>query len=165
MEFRRPYDERPGYPATCHGTKFEPEYTERIDDNGVRYIVKTGEKNVYDIIQSHKDECDINRIIQQYSEAGMMAELQSDAQIDLTSMPQTYAEYLNQMIRLENQFKALPAAVKERFNNNFEIYAATAGTEEWASKLGYKKEMKANEPEQREPLQPDSAGKAPASEV
>ena len=53
----------------------------------------------------------------------------------------------------EEKFNALPAAIKQKFENNFRVWAAAAGTNEWLEKMGLnekpKEEVKPNgEPEQ-----------------
>ena len=42
----------------------------------------------------------------------------------------------------EEKFKALPAAIKQKFENNFRVWASMAGTNEWLEKMGMQETAK-----------------------
>lgn len=56
--------------------------------------------------------------------------------VDATMLPTTLAEFMNLQIQKRMQFDSLPAAVKEKFSNDFNQFLATAGSDEWFNKLG-----------------------------
>ena len=131
-----PYGDKPPRRCSCHGNRMEPHYVERYDETGHPYLVKDGETNVYEIIQSHKEECDINLMLQRYA-AGDTSVMRQDAKyIDTSNLPTTIHEYFNLMNAQREKFDALPIAIKEKFGNSFEVWASTSGTGEWLEKMG-----------------------------
>lgn len=108
---------------------------ERYDETGHPYLVKDGETDVYAIIQSHKEECDINLMLQRYA-AGDTSMMRQDARyIDTSNLPTTIHEYFNLMNAQKEKFDALPVAIKQKFGNSFEVWASTSGTGEWLEKM------------------------------
>lgn len=147
-----PYGEKRPRKPTNPGQRMQPHYVERYDENGHPYLVKDGETDTYAIIQSHKDECDINILLQKYT-AGDMSVLNKGAvYADISNMPQNFADMVNYMNAQRERFDALPVAIKQKFENSFEVWASAAGTNDWLEKMGLnekKEEVKpSNEPEQ-----------------
>lgn len=98
-------------------------------DAGQRVLVdcrvkckKTG-KLVQDLercaVQAEAAACDINRIMDRYSKTGQLPDLiRSDARYgDFTSVPD-FHEAMDIVIRAEEQFAALDARVRDRFEND-----------------------------------------------
>lgn len=131
------------------GKRFEPHYVERYDEKGHPYLVKDGETDTYAIIQSHKEECDINLMLQRYA-AGDTSMMRTDAKyIDTSNLPTTIHEYFNLMTAQREKFNALPLEIKQKFGNSFEEWASTSGTGEWLEKMGLN--QKQTEPVKEEP--------------
>ena len=148
-----PYGEKPPRRAANPGSRTEPHYVQRYDETGHPYLVKDGETDTYAIIQSHKEECDINILLQKYA-AGDISVMRKDGQyIDITELPENMHEMVNYINAQKERFEALPAAIKQKFENSFEVWATAAGTSDWLEKMGInekKEEVKApsGEPEQ-----------------
>lgn len=131
-----PYGDKPPRRCSCCGNRMEPHYVERYDETGHPYLVKDGETDVYKIIQSHKEECDINLMLQRYA-AGDTSMMRQDARyIDTSNLPTTIHEYFNLMTAQREKFDALPVTIKQKFGNSFEVWASTSGTGEWLEKMG-----------------------------
>ena len=131
-----PYGDKPPRRCNCCGNRMEPHYVERYDETGHPYLVKDGETDTYAIIQSHKEECDINLMLQRYA-AGDTSMMRQDARyIDTSNLPTTIHEYFNMMTAQREKFDALPVAIKQKFGNSFEVWASTSGTSEWLEKMG-----------------------------
>lgn len=136
VKIHLPYGDKPPRQYNCAGNRMEPHYVERYDETGHPYLVKDGETDVYAIIQSHKEECDINLMLQRYA-AGDTSMMRQDARyIDTSNLPTTIHEYFNLMTAQREKFDALPIAIKEKFENSFEVWASTSGTSEWLEKMG-----------------------------
>lgn len=136
IKIHRPYGDKPPRQCNCHGNRMEPHYVERYDETGHPYLVKDGETDTYAIIQSHKEECDINLMLQRYA-AGDTSMMRQDARyIDTSNLPTTIHEYFNMMTAQREKFDALPVAIKQKFENSFEVWASTSGTGEWLEKMG-----------------------------
>ena len=136
IKIHLPYGDKPPRRCSCAGNRMEPHYVERYDETGHPYLVKDGETDTYAIIQSHKEECDINLMLQRYA-AGDDSMMRQDARyIDTSNLPTTIHEYFNLMTAQREKFDALPVAIKQKFENSFEVWASTSGTGEWLEKMG-----------------------------
>lgn len=135
MKIHKPYGEKPPRRCNCCGNRMETQYAERYDENGHPYLVKTGEVDTYKIIQSHKEECDIRNILMRYSE-GDTSVVHEGQYIDTTNIPTNVHEMFNFMNSQKEKFDALPTAIKQKFDNSFEVWASAAGTNEWLEKMG-----------------------------
>lgn len=131
-----PYGDKPPRRCSCAGNRMEPHYVERYDETGHPYLVKDGETDVYKIIQSHKEECDINLMLQRYAAGDDSMMRQDGRYIDTSNLPTTIHEYFNLITAQRDKFDALPAVIKQKFGNSFEVWASTSGTSEWLEKMG-----------------------------
>lgn len=113
-------------------------YSPEFDKNGVMTLKESGRENLYDFIQSHKDSVDIHKIMQRFEEGDVNALSKVQGQFgDFSQFPKTYAEMLNQVIEGENAFNGLPLEVREKFGFSFQQWLASAGSDEWKTKMGY----------------------------
>lgn len=69
--------------------------------------------------------------------------------IDLTSMPENLMEAQNIVLKAKARYAALPDDIKANFKDLSE-FMTTAGTEEWALKLGWKPEKEKEEKHEQE---------------
>uniref|UniRef100_A0AAU8B8I1 Internal scaffolding protein n=1 Tax=Dulem virus 104 TaxID=3145581 RepID=A0AAU8B8I1_9VIRU len=138
MDFRtqfQPHDRVKANP----GSAIKPVYSPIYDDNGVLDLEQTGQENLYDYIQSHKDSVDIHKILQRFQNGDVTALTKVQGMFgDFTEMPRTYAEALNSVIQAEHTFNSLPVETRAKFNHSFSQFLAKTGTEDWLSALGYK---------------------------
>lgn len=69
--------------------------------------------------QSHKDECDINKILKQYQKTGMITHISSNQPMygDMPS-DMDYQSALHIMMDAEAAFASIPAKVRDQFNND-----------------------------------------------
>ena len=68
--------------------------------------------------QHFKDECDINNILRQFNITGLLPESPLSPRYgDFTGISD-YHTALNQVIAAENEFMALPAQIRSRFDND-----------------------------------------------
>lgn len=56
--------------------------------------------------------------------------------VDAINIPKTLAEFMQLQINLKRDFDRLPLETRAKFNNNFNEYLATAGSEDWFTKVG-----------------------------
>jgi len=89
-------------------SRFSPRVRPRISFKGTEVITK----------QSHKDECDINVIVRRAHRAGEWPPNQKKPSYgDFSAVPD-FQEAMNLVLRAEEQFASLPAAVRDRFSND-----------------------------------------------
>lgn len=84
---------------------------------------ETGEPEVHLTKQSDKDFTDVNHIIARYKKTGLIDHVaRGVAQYgDFTSVNE-YQESLNRVIRANDSFMALPAAVRAKFDNDAGLF-------------------------------------------
>lgn len=129
----------------CPGDRMKIEYELRVDDDGFEYIVEVGKSDLYDEIQSHAMSVDINYLIARYS-AGDMNALQRRQAVygDFTTAPKTFADMLNQVRDAHNVFDQMPVEVKQRFDNSFERWLVSYGSEPWKNAMGLSEQKNAS---------------------
>lgn len=78
--------------------------------------IKTGKSKTS---QDKKNSVDINRIMARAKKNGILPDLNARKIIyaDFANLP-NYQDSLNQVIAMENEFMALPAAVRKKFDND-----------------------------------------------
>jgi hypothetical protein len=132
-----PYeDEKPKRVPNDPGNIMEPQYKERYDENGNAYLEQVGEINTYEKIQSYKDEVDPMSILARYAAGDTTVMANPGWYIDTSKLPENYIEWRNLMNEQKEKFETLPLEIRNRFGNNFDSWAATAGEPEWLEKMG-----------------------------
>lgn len=140
MQFKTQYDARdrifsdPGSPE--HIT-----YAGHYDEKGRVVLEESGRENIYDLIQSHAESCDIHVLMKRYQNGDVDALSQKQGFYgDFLDFPKTYAEALNHMNEMERQFMALPVETREKFGNSFTEFLAASAEPDFLDRLGIKKE-------------------------
>lgn len=116
------------------GSRFHEDFVGKLDKNGDVVLVSVGKTDVYEEIQSHALEADINVLIKRAT-AGDLSVFTSAVFGDFSDRPESFHEMINMVKDAEREFNHLPQEVKDKFDNNFEKYVATAGTKEWFNKM------------------------------
>lgn len=119
------------------GTHYLNTYQEEINEKtGKLELVKTGETNVYEIIQTHADEVKIENILKQVAMGDMSALKQREATyVDATTMPKNLMEAQNLVIRMKDEFYKMPIEVRKEFGNDPEQYVSEMGTDTFKEKM------------------------------
>jgi hypothetical protein len=113
-------------------------YSPVLDENGHLELEESGVENIYDMIQSHKDSCDINLLVKRFAAGEYdVLEKRQGQYLDATQFPATYAEMLNNVIDGEKRFYELPVEVRARFGHSFTQWLASMDNmQDWLSKMG-----------------------------
>ena len=83
------------------GTRMHQILSPVVDRNGHLTLEVSGEENIYDMIQSHKDSCDIHVLLKQFAEGDTEALSRRQAvYADVRDMPKTYAEMLQKNMNI-----------------------------------------------------------------
>ena len=61
---------------------------------------------------------------------------------DIADLPENMHEMVNFVNAQKERFESLPAAIKQKFENSFEVWAMAAGTNSWAEKMGLNEKPK-----------------------
>lgn len=76
-------------------------------------------KNLYEVIQAARDSVDLHKIMERYEDMGESAlDRVQGMFIDTVDLPKNYAELYDSVSKANDVFNALPAVVKDKFNNN-----------------------------------------------
>lgn len=118
---------------TPEGTRFINNYQEEIDKKtGKLHLVKTGETNVYEMIQSNAEDCKIENILKRAAMGDLAALNQREATyVDATTLPKNLMEAQNLALRMKDEFYKMPVEVRKEFDNSPEKYVSLMGTEEF----------------------------------
>lgn len=137
-EFRSAYSGQVRH-TSLTGDGHEPEYEYKVTDEG-RELVKTGETDVYALIQSRLDETKIENIIKRATydptTLGSQEWMTSRTMTDISDMPTNYHEWYGRIKDAEAEFEKLPVEIKNKWDNDVEKYIMAYGTEDWADKMG-----------------------------
>lgn len=121
--FRRAFDKSKRY-IVPSGNGVDDTYEKQIDKFGAVSFVKTGTRNLYEEIQAHAEETDINFIISRCVKNGTLDLLADNGKgsVDVSMLPDNFLDLWNLKERLNNEFMKLPADERELFNNSPILY-------------------------------------------
>ena len=126
----------PGFVPSCPGERYKVEYEPIVQADGTIELREAGKTDLQEFYDSQAASCDMALIISRYLNGDRsVLEQRQGAYFDATQVPSTYAEMLQTVISGQRSFEALPVEVKQRFNNDFNQWFASAGSEEWQSKM------------------------------
>lgn len=108
------------------GSGVKKRFSPTFDDEGKFSLVESGEVNVYEEIQSHRDSVDINVLLLKYLDGDTAAlERVQGMYGDFSNMPNSYAGILNTMTKSRAIFDSLPADIRSNFDNSFEQFISS----------------------------------------
>lgn len=123
---------KPPKKNTPAGTRFINTYQEEINKKGQKILIKTGETNVYEMIQADAESCKIENILHQVAMGDLRALQQREATyVDATTMPKNLMEAQNLVIRMKDEFYKMPIEVRKEFGNDPDVYVSKMGTNEF----------------------------------
>lgn len=129
------YDQlrKPPHKITPAGTRYLNTYQEEINKKtGSLELVKSGQTNIYEMIQKDAESCDIKNILHAVAMGDLSALKQREATYcDATTMPKSLMEAQNLAIRMKDEFYKMPVEVRKEFGNDPERYVSLMGTEEF----------------------------------
>lgn len=102
------------------GSPIVDEYEMKIDEFGRESLVKTGETDLQEYIESFADSVDINRIMERYINGDESAlDKVAGFYADVADMPTNIIDVINLQREGEDLFDQLPTHVKEIYNNSY----------------------------------------------
>lgn len=110
------------------GSQVVEEYIGHYDSNGELVLEKTGEKNIYNEIQSHEPSCNINSILARYR-AGEESVLNQPGYRfgDFSLIPNSLLDAVNRLEDAKAVFKSLPLEEREKYGQSFEKWISSFG--------------------------------------
>lgn len=150
MEFYSAFNPPESKP-TCAGEKTRKTYRWAENENGEKILVEDEEISIADEVESYHEETKISNIIRRatfdVSAANMLLGDNGENSIDMTTLPENLMEAQNIVVKAKQAYASLTPKQKAEFDG-MDDFMRSAGTEEWAKKLGYITE----EPKKEEPV-------------
>lgn len=104
----------------------------KVNPDGTVDLVESGKIDIQAKIQSFLPETDINFILAKYAAGDLQILNQREGMYgDFTHLPSTFAEVLQIQIDAEAKFNLLPLDLRNKYDNDYKRWLATAGSEEW----------------------------------
>lgn len=106
------------------GDSVVQDYELEYSPSGVPHLVPTGTYDLYEVIQSFRDECDLGKIFQRYANGDVMALNKCQGvYADISDMPQDIFAAANLIERVEFIYNGLDEATRSRVGS-FEDFLA-----------------------------------------
>lgn len=133
--------------VTESGSRLKKLYLSFIDDSGSLELRESGVENLYEYIQSFKDEVDLNNIIARFANGDVSAlNKYKGFFADVSELPSTYAGFLDIQAKAGDIFAKLSPADREKFDFDVNKFIASFGTPEFLELF------KADSPAEIEPI-------------
>ena len=130
------YAEKRGRFITSPGSKIHKLYSPELQEDGQLVLKCIGTEDTDEIIASYYESTTLEAILARFANGDMDAlNRYEPLYVDVTQMPKTLAEAQQKVINSKNAFDALPVEIKSQFENNYNLWLATAGSEEWYGKM------------------------------
>lgn len=128
------------------GSRMADDFEVQIDERGHKVLLKVGEHNIYEEIQSYLEETKIENILARAA-AGDLEVLNQRQGLyaDITEFPSNLAEAQKTILKLGSEFEKLPNEIRHKFDFSKEKFIQTFGSEEWAENMGFKNTAPATE--------------------
>lgn len=119
---------------TNAGSPIRDIYSSKVMKDGTIQLLKSGEENIQEFIDSFRESTDMSYILHNLS-LGNTSVLTNKQMIfgDFTEAPSNLAEAQQILIDGENAFNQLPLDVRQKFDNNFRKWLFTTGSDEWTN--------------------------------
>lgn len=141
MKFRSLYNKGEYTFKSPTGEKIEIRHDAKVNSEGRRILKPTRKVAIYDLIQTHREECEIENIIRRAVEGDYTAlNAVNGIYTDITNCPSSLAEAQQFIINQKEEFEKLPKEIKAKFEFNPDLYIAEMGNnvDSWCDKMGLK---------------------------
>lgn len=111
-----------------------PTFKDSFDSEGVANVVISGERNIFEFIQSFKDDTDIYSIINRLViSGGEPPSVDSSSFFDITSLPTNVHEAFRSVREAQNIFNSLSPENRAVYHNSFNEFMSDFGSEKFNS--------------------------------
>ena len=109
-------------------------YMDSVDDSGISCVVKSGESNFDEYIQSFKNDTDIYAILDRLTLSGSEPPAVLDSQFaNVLSAPTNIHDAKKMIDVAKDLYNSLPEDMRNSYNNNFNEFLADFGSEKQKS--------------------------------
>lgn len=112
---------------------FAPVYEERINSDGVMSLVRTGEHNINEFVQTSLEGTKVYNILERFQLGDVSAlEKVKGFYADVTQVPTSLLEAHNLMKNISKNFDKLPPDLKAKFGNSADKFIASVENGDFA---------------------------------
>lgn len=118
------------------GSHIRPVYAGELQEDGSLKLVVTEEQDIQEVIESYRMSTELSVILDRFN-AGDATALHAYDEIyaDISHMPKSMIEAVNKIESYKEVFNNLPIDIKNKFDNNFNIWLAQAGDPGWLAAM------------------------------
>lgn len=121
---------------TSSGDEYHIVYSSVLNEDGTIDLVPSAKDSIQEFINSFAVQTDMHYIIAQLKNGNTSVINRRPMMYgDFTDSPKSYAQALQMVIDGRATFDALPLSVRNKFDNSFEKWFATAGSPDWLSAM------------------------------
>lgn len=118
--------------VSSSGDEYHIVYSSVLKEDGTIDLVPTAKDSIQEYINSFVPQTDMHYIIAQLKNGNTSVINRRPMMYgDFTDAPKSYAQALQMVIDGRSTFDALPLSVRNKFDNSFEKWFATAGSPDW----------------------------------
>lgn len=111
-------------------------YQPKVMPDGTINLVKTGEENTDQKIESYRQSTELSVIISRFLEGDeAVLHRYEPVYADLTQLPKDYRGVMDAALNAEAAFSALPVDLRKIWSNDWRQWMAEAGTEDWVKNM------------------------------
>lgn len=118
------------------GSRYQDTYGYEINKYGQKELVKTGETDLYALIQESLEETKIENILKRVAMGDDTVMRPDGIYTDISETPKNLIEAMQQIQHLENVWNGLPIDTKRKYNMSVEDFIAKSGTQTWLEDMG-----------------------------
>lgn len=118
--------------VTSSGDEYHIIYSSVLQDDGTIDLEPMSRESIQERINSYAAVTDMHYILAQLRNGNTSVINRGKCIFgDFTETPKTYAQALQLVIDGRAQFEALPLSLRTKFDNSFEKWFSTAGSQDW----------------------------------
>lgn len=117
------------------GSGLVKKYAPKVLPDGTVELIEDGVFDLYAQIQADAEANSIQAVLKRFENGDPSGFSGQPLYGDFTDLPKSYAEFLQAQINAYAVYDNLPPEIKQKFNNDRDQFFATAGSEEWISKM------------------------------
>lgn len=136
IPFRTAYSKKERHISES-GTGIEKTYGYDVNSIGQKILTETGEKNLYEEIQSYAEECKIENILKRAAVGDMSDFRANGIYQDISEIPNNLIAAKKEMVKLENMWNKLPGETKAKYGWSLDEFMSEAGKESWLIDTGF----------------------------
>lgn len=126
-------DKKTGEKVLTSGRRYT--YKQEYDKQGKRHLVISDTEDVYNTIQSYKDDTDIYKIVSRYFNGDVtVLDKNKGFYADVTKIPHDIREWHNKIEEGQNIFAGLPTDLKREFGNDLNQFITSVFNQDFEEK-------------------------------